>query len=109
MNPGTVNCPVVVNIEAYEALSEEHRAALDSSVDEAIEHYLDNYGKLLAQWDEILKEKGVQEVHLGEDQLAQFRQVAEPVRDAWVESMSAQGLPAMELYDLIQSTLSDMR
>ena len=43
LNPGTVNCPVVVNIDAYEALSDEERAALDSSVDEAIAYYLENY------------------------------------------------------------------
>ena len=28
LNPGTVNCPVVVNIDAYESLSDDHRAAL---------------------------------------------------------------------------------
>ena len=44
LNPGTVNCPVVVNIDAYESLSDEHRAALDSSIPEALDHYLANYG-----------------------------------------------------------------
>ena len=47
LNPGTVNCPVVVNIDAYEALSDAEREALDSSVDEALDHYLANYGELL--------------------------------------------------------------
>ena len=28
LNPGTVNCPVVVNIDAYEALSDEHQKVL---------------------------------------------------------------------------------
>ena len=27
LNPGTVNCPVVVNIDAYESLSDAHREA----------------------------------------------------------------------------------
>ena len=31
LNPGTVNCPVVVNTDAYAALSDEHREALDST------------------------------------------------------------------------------
>jgi TRAP-type C4-dicarboxylate transport system substrate-binding protein len=57
LNPGTVNCPVVVNIDAYEALSDEHRAALDESVDEAIDHYLANYGELLERWDAVLEER----------------------------------------------------
>ena len=59
LNPGTVNCPVVVNIDAYEGLSADHRAALDGSIEEALDHYLDNYGKLLAKWDTVLSEKGV--------------------------------------------------
>ena len=29
LNPGTVNCPVVVNIDAYEGLSKKHKDALD--------------------------------------------------------------------------------
>ncbi|HBQ35815.1 MAG TPA: C4-dicarboxylate ABC transporter substrate-binding protein, partial [Rhodobacteraceae bacterium] len=43
LNPGTVNCPVVVNTDAYAALSDSERAALDGSVDEAIAHYVANY------------------------------------------------------------------
>lgn len=109
LNPGTVNCPVVVNIDAYKALSDEHRAALDSSIDEAIAHYLANYGELLAKWEEILAEKNVQKVTISDSELERFREVAGPVRDAWIEAMSAQGLPAQELYDLVQSTLQEMR
>ncbi|MEM9277961.1 MAG: TRAP transporter substrate-binding protein DctP, partial [Pseudomonadota bacterium] len=62
LNPGTVNCPVVVNIDAYEALSPEHREALDSSVTESLDHYLANYGDLLERWDSVLAEKGVKKV-----------------------------------------------
>ncbi len=109
LNPGTVNCPVVVNVDAYEGLTDEHRAALDGSIDEAIAHYLANYGELLAKWEDILAEKNVLKVTISESELDRFRNVAGPVRDAWIEAMSAQGLPAQELYDLVQSTLQDMR
>ena len=109
LNPGTVNCPVVVNVDAYEALSPDHRAALDESVGPAIEHYLDNYGTLLAKWESILAEKNVRKVTISEEELAKFRKVAGPVRDAWIEAMMAQGLPAQELYDLVQATLQATR
>ncbi|MCY4540832.1 MAG: TRAP transporter substrate-binding protein DctP [Rhodobacteraceae bacterium] len=109
LNPGTVNCPVVVNVDAYDALSEEHRAALDGSIDEAIQHYLDNYGELLAKWDDILDEKNVQRVVIADAELEEFRRVAGPIRDAWIEEMASQGLPSQELYDLVQSTLASMR
>ena len=110
LNPGTVNCPVVVNIDAYESLSDEHRAALDESVPEAIEHYLANYGDLLEQWDGVLAEKNVQKVELDTSVIDEFRSTAaDPVRDAWIADMEAQGLPGQELYDLVIETLTDFR
>ena len=110
LNPGTVNCPVVVNIDAYEALSDDHRAALDESVDEAIDYYLSNYGELLKRWDEVLEERGVEKVMISDEELAKVREVAgQPIHQAWIEEMSAQGLPAQELYDLVFSTLEAKR
>ncbi|MBD3678063.1 MAG: C4-dicarboxylate TRAP transporter substrate-binding protein [Rhodobacteraceae bacterium] len=110
LNPGTVNCPVVVNTDAYDALSDEHRAALESSIDESIDYYLENYGKLLERWDDVLAEKNVQRVEIAEGELAQFRAIAaDPIREEWIKNMSAQGIPAQELYDLVMKTLADMR
>jgi TRAP-type C4-dicarboxylate transport system substrate-binding protein len=110
LNPGTVNCPVVVNIDAYEALSDAERAALDSSVDEALDHYLANYGELLQRWDSVLQEKGVQKVEIDDAVIAEFRaKAADPIRDAWIKDMEGQGLPGQELYDLVVKTLADHR
>jgi len=110
LNPGTVNCPVVVNIDAYEALTDAERAALDSSVGEAMDHYLQNYGKLLKRWDEVLAEKNVQKVVISEGELAKFRaKAADPIRDAWVKDMEAQGIPGQELYDLVMKTLAEAK
>ncbi|GGF81036.1 TRAP-type C4-dicarboxylate transport system, substrate-binding protein [Mameliella alba] len=110
LNPGTVNCPIVVNIDAYDSLPDDQRQALDESVDEAIAYYLENYGKLLQRWDEVLEEKGVEKVMITDDELAKFRQVAgQPLHDAWIQDMNARGLPAKELYDLVFSTLEKAR
>ncbi|MGB1208437.1 MAG: TRAP transporter substrate-binding protein DctP, partial [Paracoccaceae bacterium] len=110
LNPGTVNCPIVVNIDAYEDLSDAHRAILDESVPEAIDHYLANYAALLDRWDSVLEEKGVQKVMLADSEIAAFREVAgTPIRDKWIADMTAQGLPGQELYDLVMNTLSDKR
>ncbi|MBV1896697.1 MAG: C4-dicarboxylate ABC transporter substrate-binding protein, partial [Rhodobacteraceae bacterium] len=110
LNPGTVNCPIVVNIDAYEALSDENREALDSSISESIDHYLANYGALLEKWDAVLEEKGVTKVEISDAELAQFRKVsADPIREAWIADMTAQGLPAQELYDLVMTTLKEQR
>ncbi len=110
LNPGTVNCPVVVNIDAYEALSDAEREALDSSVPEAIDHYLANYGELLTRWDSVLEEKGVQKVMISDEQIAAFRaKAADPIREQWIADIEAQGLPGQELYDLVMTTLEKTR
>ena len=110
LNPGTVNCPVVVNTDAYEALSDEHRAAFDESVPEAIEHYLANYGELLDQWDQVLEEKGVEKVTFSDDEIAAFRaRAAEPIREAWIAEMQDQGIPGEELFEVVRDTLAEVR
>ncbi|MCY4336270.1 MAG: C4-dicarboxylate TRAP transporter substrate-binding protein [Litoreibacter sp.] len=110
LNPGTVNCPVVVNIDAYESLSDAEREALDSSVDEALDHYLANYGELLQKWDGVLAEKGVQKVEIDQAVLDEFRSIAaDPAREAWIADMESQGLPGQELYDLVIKTLNEHR
>ena len=108
LNPGTVNCPVVVNIDAYNALSDEHRKILDESVDEFIDHYLANYAKLLEKWEGILTEKNVKKVEFTDDQIAAFRdKAAKPVREAWLAEMKAAGVPGEELFALVEKTLNE--
>ena len=110
LNPGTVNCPVVVNIDALEALPPEHRAALDSAIPEALEYYLENYAELLARWDSVLAEKNVQKVEIDPAVIEEFRaKAANPIREQWIADMEAQGLPGQELYDLVMKTLADYR
>ena len=91
-------------------LSDAEREALDSSVPEALDHYLANYGELLKKWDAVLEEKGVEKVEISDEVLAEFRsKAADPIREAWIKDMEAQGLPGQELYDLVQKTLADQR
>jgi TRAP-type C4-dicarboxylate transport system substrate-binding protein len=111
LDPGTVNCPVVVNIDAYKALSDAEREALDGSVAEAIAYYIDFYNnETMAKWEATLTEKGITRVHFSDEEIAKFREsAAGPVRTAWLEKMNAAGLPGQELYDLVISTLQAAR
>lgn len=110
LNPGTVNCPVVVNTDAYADLSDEHRAILDESVPEAIDFYLSNYAELLEKWEGILAEKNVTKVSIDDSVIAEFKSTAaDPIRDKWIADMEAQGIPGQELYDLVMSTLEKQR
>ena len=107
LNPGTVNCPVVVNTDALNALSDAEREALMSSVDEALQHYVDFYeNETMAKWWPTLEEKGIERISFDAERLAEFREkAAGPVAQKWIEENSARGLPAQELYDLVVSTL----
>jgi len=110
LNPGTVNCPVVVNVDAYDSLSDKEREALDSSIEESLDHYLSNYADLLTRWDSVLEEKGVKKVEIAPEVIEEFRAAAAaPARDAWIADMESQGLPGQELYDLVVETLAEAK
>ncbi|WP_193371271.1 C4-dicarboxylate TRAP transporter substrate-binding protein [Pelagibius marinus] len=104
LNPGTVNCPVVVNTDALNALSESEREALLGSVDEALDYYVNFYNeKTMKRWGPLLDEKGVERVTYDAASLVSFRErVAGPAAGEWIQEMSARGLPAKELYELVK-------
>ena len=107
LHPGTVNCPIAVSIDAYESLSAEHRSVLHRSVDEAMEHYVQNYRRMLEDWDSIVEAHDVERVTLPEAELEKFEEAAAAIRDTWVERMESQGLPGRELLDLVRRTLRE--
>jgi len=109
LNPGTVNCPVVVNTDALNDLSDANRAALLGSVDEALAYYVENYNsKTMAAWGPALDERGIERVTYSDEALAAFREaVAGPAAAAWIEENTARGLPAQALYDLVIDTLNN--
>jgi len=111
LNPGTVNCPVVANTDALNSLSDEHREALMGSIEEALDHYVDNYqNNTLEAWGPALEERGIEVISFDEESIAKFEQsVAGPAAEDWVENMSDRGLPAQELYDFATETLSDLK
>ncbi|MGB3407354.1 MAG: C4-dicarboxylate TRAP transporter substrate-binding protein, partial [Jannaschia sp.] len=89
LNPGTVNCPVVVNIDAYNDLSDENRAILDAAVDDSIAFYLENYAELLEGWEATLTEKGVQKVRVDAAEIAKMAANSQPIYDAWIADANA--------------------
>lgn len=107
LNPGTVNCPVVVNSDALKDLSEKHREALLGSVDEALAHYVTTYnGKTMEAWGPTLTEKGIESITFSDTEIAAFKEkVAGPAADKWIEDNTKKGLPAKELYELVTGML----
>ncbi len=103
LNPGTVNCPVVVNTDALAALSDSEREALMGSVSASLDHYIASYnGKTMDAWGLVLEEKGIMKVTYSDAELAAFRdKVAGPAAEAWIADNNARGLPAQDLYDFV--------
>ena len=108
LNPGSVNCPVVVNTDALASLSNDHRDALLGSIDAALDHYVDNYkNNTMAKWDPLLDDRGIEQITYSDQSVADFRAaVAKPAADAWIKDNTARGLPAQELYDFVQQHLA---
>jgi len=109
LNPGTVNCPVVVNTDALEGLSDDHRAALMDSVSEALDHYVANYnGATMDAWGPALEERGITRVAFSDAEIFAFKEAAAtPAAAAWIEQNTAAGLPAQELYDLVTGMIAE--
>ncbi|MGX9354684.1 C4-dicarboxylate ABC transporter substrate-binding protein [Roseobacteraceae bacterium S113] len=109
LNPGTVNCPVVVNSDALADLSDAHRDALLSSVDAALDHYIANYnGATMDAWGPALAERDIEVVSFSDDEIAAFKDAAAaPAAAAWIAQNTAAGLPAQELYDLVTGLIAE--
>ena len=109
LNPGTVNCPVVVNTDALNALTDDERAALLGSVDEALAYYVDFYNnETMAAWGPALDAKGIERVTFSDEELASFKAAAAaPAAADWIASNTERGLPAQELYDLVTGMVAD--
>ena len=108
LNPGTVNCPVVVNSDALAGLSDSHRDALLGSVDAALDHYIATYnGKTMDAWGPVLADKGIAKITYSDAELATFKEVVSgPAAAAWVADNTAKGIPAQELYDLVTGLIA---
>ncbi len=109
LNPGTVNCPVVVNSDALDGLSDAHREALLGSVDEALDHYVANYnGATMEAWQPALDERGIEVVSFSDEEIAAFKEAAAaPAAAAWIEQNTAAGLPAQVLYELVTGMIAN--
>lgn len=111
LNPGTANCPIVVNSDALQQLPTSSRIALMTSVDEALDHFVDNYTETtMDAWQETLLERHVIQLQISDDILdAISDEVAGPTAATWIAEKNALGLPAQDLYELVSETLESVR
>lgn len=106
LNPGTVNCPVVVNADALAALPEDHRQALLDAVDPSMISYLANYQDLMNKWSSVLEVFEKSTVEIDADVIETLRTAASgDITKAWISETKAAGLPAEALLDAADTAL----
>ncbi|MDD7911395.1 MULTISPECIES: C4-dicarboxylate TRAP transporter substrate-binding protein [Pseudovibrio] len=107
LNPGTVHCPVVVNMDAYDMLPDDFKQALNESIQPALDHYVATYAAVYEKFYPALEENGVAQISFSQEELASFKEKAgQPVWDAWLADMESKGVPGDELLKLVQDTMS---
>jgi TRAP-type C4-dicarboxylate transport system substrate-binding protein len=107
LNLGTADCPVVVNTDALNALSEEHREALLGSVDEAIAFYVDNYeNNTVVNYEKAITEAGLTRVTFTPEQTAELNALAESVRAQWIEENAGQ-FDSQALFDFTSALVNE--
>lgn len=100
---GTVNCPIVFNIKAWEKLPKQYKKLLNDLKMPASKAQQAAYTKMdkknLAEWPKKMKA-----IKIDEASMAEFRKVGgEPLWKQWVEENKGE-IPAQELLDLVLST-----
>lgn len=103
LNVGAPQCPIAVNKDALDGLSEEHKEALLGSVDEALDHYVDNYlNTVISPWMATLSENGIQTIVYDAETLGEFLiRIEEPSTSAWVETYSG-ALSSRDLLEFVK-------
>ena len=102
MAPGTLGCPMVLNVEAWQALPDAYKALVTEAKPLV-------YAALKAAYKEgddkalvLFRQKGLTALRYSDADLAAFRRAAaEPVWEEWIKQREAQGVPARELLQLL--------
>jgi len=103
LNLGSANCPVVVNTEALNSLSDANRQALLGSVDEAIKYYVDNYNNnATKKYEKEITGAGVARVTFSAAQTAELDKLAATVRENWIKKYADQ-FDSKALYDFTEN------
>ncbi len=101
LNPGVINCPLVVNRDALAALPAEYRQMIYDLKPAMYEAMKQAYIEGDAKWIPLFREK-MEEIRYDPAAIAELKKRgAEPIWKAWVEQVEAKKVPGQELLDLI--------
>ena len=102
LNPGTLDCPVVINNEALKQLPEKYARVLYDTRKDAYQHYLDNYQQEHKRFQSAIEEADIEIITYSDEELQMLRsKAAVPIWNQWAKKYEAKGLPGQELLNLV--------
>jgi TRAP-type C4-dicarboxylate transport system substrate-binding protein len=106
--PGTQACPTIINKAAWAKLPDAYKALFDEIKPQIKDSLIKAYGEADAKYVPLFKQKGLEFITYSDKELDEFRKAGgKPVWEKWVKDMSAKGIPAQELLDLILKSAAD--
>lgn len=101
LSPGTVFCPFLVNIAAYEKLPSEYQQMLIDAKPAAYETLITGYHTADEKWLPIFRER-MTEIVYSDEEIARFREAAgQSVWDEWIKDKEDRGMPGQAAVDFI--------
>lgn len=103
--PGTQACPTLINKNAWAKLPEAYKKLFDEVKPEFKANLIKAYAAADSKYVPLFKQKGLEFITYSDAELAEFRKIGgAPVWEQWVKDMSAKGISAQELLDLVLKT-----
>ncbi|GAB2789412.1 TRAP transporter substrate-binding protein [Halomonas shantousis] len=89
---------LIGNLDWYEGLSDEQRQMLDATLDEMVQKGHDIQTQFNSERLDTIKEKSdINIIHLNDEERAQFRELAEPVRQVYVDMVGERGKQSLDI------------
>ena len=98
---GTGDCPVVINIDAYNSLSDKNKKILNKAVGEALEHYYNTYDSYTKKF--LHASKDMQVVTYTPTQKAEINKLIPSIWKNWLADMRKKGIDGQSLLDTAQN------
>jgi TRAP-type C4-dicarboxylate transport system substrate-binding protein len=109
LSPGTQACPTLINRNAWAQIPAQYQKLFEEARPKVKQALVKAYGAADDKNMPLFKRR-LDFVTYSPAELAKFHEVgAKPVWDAWVAEMSAKGIPARELLDLIFASAAKAR
>lgn len=110
MRAAGFNCPVLVNRDSYDDLSQRERAILKDAIDHAYKAQLRGLAEADAQWLPTFEQEGLEPITYDEELLSAFRRTAaEPVWERWRDTMTRKDIDGDNLLEALLSMIAKTR